>query len=230
MRKHKKHPVIARRPNGPTRQSVLLVQGTDSHVASLLGMTASRCLLLSHTTGRSVKKVSASMDLWRQRRFIHKKFTGRSRFCRNYTLSYACTKRNDLPLFSPSPFFKHTQAEDPDPYPGQGLLSSWDRGPAFLSLRGGAQPRRGNPSPQTAMFTKSSFRRHDSAAIIRYSMRVLRKKSRYFSYYSLSFTNTHRQTALTTSPVRAVCRLCCHCAGMLQSNVEKLSATRSRAN
>ena len=57
-------------------------------------------------------------------RFIHKKFTGRSRFCRNYPLSYACTKRNDLPLFSPSPFFKHTQAEDPDPYPGQGLLSS----------------------------------------------------------------------------------------------------------
>ena len=50
-------------------------------------------------------------------RFIHKKFTGRSRFCRNYPLSYACTKRNDLPLFSPSPFFKHTQAEDPDPTP-----------------------------------------------------------------------------------------------------------------
>ena len=51
------------------------------------------------------------------RRFIHKKFTGRSRFCRNYPLSYTCTKRNDLPLFSPSPFFKHTQAEDPDPTP-----------------------------------------------------------------------------------------------------------------
>ena len=121
--------------------------------------------------------------------------------------SYACTKRNDLPLFSPSPFFKHTQAEDPDPYPGQGLLSSWDRGPAFTSLRG-AQ-RRGNPSPaspQKSMFTKNSCRRHDSAAIIRYSIRVPRKKSRYFSYYSLSFTNTHRQTALTTSPVRAVCR------------------------
>ena len=33
-------PVIARRPIGPTWQSVMLDEETDSHVASLLGMTS----------------------------------------------------------------------------------------------------------------------------------------------------------------------------------------------
>ena len=32
--------VIARRPNGPTWQSVMLDEGADSHVASLLGMAS----------------------------------------------------------------------------------------------------------------------------------------------------------------------------------------------
>ena len=69
--------------------------------------------------------------------------------------------------------FSNTHRQKTLTHPGQGLLSSWDRGPAFTSLRG-AQ-RRGNPSPaspQKSMFTKNSFRRHDSAAIIRYSIRV----------------------------------------------------------
>ena len=76
----------------------------------------------------------------------------------------------------------------------------------FPLTRGIGLSQGGHSGKDSAMFTKNSFRRHDSAAIIRYSIRVPRKKSRYFSYYSLSFTNTHRQTALTTSPVRAVCR------------------------
>ena len=76
----------------------------------------------------------------------------------------------------------------------------------FPLTRGIGLSQGGHSGKDSAMFTKNSSRRHDSAAIIRYSIRVPRKKSRYFSYYSLSFTNTHRQTALTTSPVRAVCR------------------------
>ena len=90
--------------------------------------------------------------------------------------------------------------------PTTGKLS-WKRNPSVIAC-GDASPlsQGGHSGKDSAMFTKNSSRRHDSAAIIRYSIRVPRKKSRYFSYYSLSFTNTHRQTALTTSPVRAVCR------------------------
>lgn len=60
----------------------------------------------------------------------------------------------------------------------------------FLSLRGGAQPRRGDPSQKIAMFTKNSCRRHDSAAIIRYSIRVPRKNED-FSPITLSPLQTH---------------------------------------
>ena len=87
--------------------------------------------------------------------------------------------------------FSNTHRQKTLTPPGQGLLSSWDRGPAFTSLRG-AQ-RRGNPSPaspQKSMFTKNSCRRHDSAAIIRYSKCVPRK-NKDFSPITLSPLQTH---------------------------------------
>ena len=74
--------------------------------------------------------------------------------------------------------------------PTTGKLS-WKRNPSVIAC-GDASPlsQGGHSGKDSAMFTKNSFRRHDSAAIIRYSIRVPRKNED-FSPITLSPLQTH---------------------------------------
>ena len=74
--------------------------------------------------------------------------------------------------------------------PTTGKLS-WKRNPSVIAC-GDASPlsQGGHSGKDSAMFTKNSCRRHDSAAIIRYSIRVPRKNED-FSPITLSPLQTH---------------------------------------